>query len=361
MFHKHPIRKPNRVKRIALRLEEWPDADRLLWLEALRDDDIFGKPGLAAHWRPATCRRAIAAYGRWLGELALHEPDALKTGAAERVTRKRIAWFCEILSETNTGVSVATHLRALRDTLRILAPAGDWTWLLNIAKQIDHQSVPRPKAHRIHTTDELRELGFQLMEQANAKASVRIDTFAALEYRDGLMLALLAMCPLRRSNLAGLEVGRSLISSGNIWTILLSSAETKGRRDEEHFLPADISACIDRYLQAYRPAIPGSSKHDGFWASAKSCPLPADGAYQMISRRTKDAFGIAISPHLFRDAAATTWALNAPDQIRVASDLLGHASPRTAERHYNQANSISAARRLAAAISKQRPSGSGRR
>ncbi len=354
MLHRKPIRAPNRAKRIALRLDQWPDEDRALWSAALRDEDIFDEPGLAARWRPATRARVLAAYGRWLGELALHEPEALKEGAAGRVTRSRIAAFCEILSETNTGVSVATHLRALRDMLRVLAPAADWSWLLNIAKQIDYQSFARPKAHRIRSTDELRQLGFELMAKADEAAKVRIGKFAALDYRDGLMLTFLAMCPLRRSNLAGLEVGRSLVRCGETWTILLAADETKTHREEEHYVPEDVCACLDRYLKVYRPVIPGSSKHNALWASSKSCPLPADGAYQMITRRTKKAFGVAISPHLFRDAAATTWALNSPGQIRVASDLLGHASPTTAERHYNQANSISAARRLAAAIAVRR-------
>ena len=42
-----------------------------------------------------------------------------------------------------------------------------------------------------------------------------------------------------------------------------------------------------------------------------------------------------------RDAAATTWALSAPDQIGVARDLLAHSDLRTTIKHYNRARADS--------------------
>jgi integrase len=74
--------------------------------------------------------------------------------------------------------------------------------------------------------------------------------------------------------------------------------------------------------------------------------MTSNALYDAVCRQTKAAFGTAINLHLFRDAAATFWALRAPDQIAGASALLGHAHPKTL-RYYNQAGSIRAGRQAA--------------
>ena len=38
----------------SLKLTQWPEQDRLLWLAAREPGDFFDDAGLAADWRPAT-------------------------------------------------------------------------------------------------------------------------------------------------------------------------------------------------------------------------------------------------------------------------------------------------------------------
>jgi len=59
-----------------------------------------------------------------------------------------------------------------------------------------------------------------------------------------------------------------------------------------------------------------------------------------IFQRLSSQLGIRISPHDARDAAATTWAISAPDQIGVARDLLTHSDLRTTTKHYNRARGM---------------------
>jgi integrase len=66
--------------------------------------------------------------------------------------------------------------------------------------------------------------------------------------------------------------------------------------------------------------------------------------YDRIRPRTNDHFGIAINPHLFRDAAATTLAIADPAHVRIAAPLLGHRTFATTERHYRQARAFEAHR-----------------
>jgi integrase len=67
--------------------------------------------------------------------------------------------------------------------------------------------------------------------------------------------------------------------------------------------------------------------------------------YETIVGRTGEAFGRPINPHLFRDCAATSIAMDDPKHVRIASRILGHRSTATTERYYNQAQAIDAARR----------------
>jgi integrase len=72
--------------------------------------------------------------------------------------------------------------------------------------------------------------------------------------------------------------------------------------------------------------------------------------YDRIRLRTKEAFGTAINPHLFRDAAATTMAIADPEHVRISAPLLGHRTFATTERYYQQATGYEAQRAYHRAI-----------
>jgi integrase len=60
-----------------------------------------------------------------------------------------------------------------------------------------------------------------------------------------------------------------------------------------------------------------------------------------ITEVTQETLGIAISPHLFRTAGATTAADGESNMPYFASALLGHSHPRIADEHYKQNSSLS--------------------
>ena len=72
--------------------------------------------------------------------------------------------------------------------------------------------------------------------------------------------------------------------------------------------------------------------------------------YDRIRAHTRKAFGRAVNPHLFRDAAATTLAITDPEHVRVAAPLLGHRTFMTTERYYQQAQAFDAHRAYVNAI-----------
>jgi integrase len=356
-FSSSPPLKPNRRVRVALRLEDWPDEDQALWQAAFTEGELFEEVGRGAHLAPRTRLTLARAYGHWLGFLGAADKASLAVHPSERVTRQRIVKFCKALARTNRGRSIASQLRHLRNALRLIAPTTDTSWLLTIAKQIESQCPPRDKRARLRLSDELDALADKLMERAEHEATRREGRptmKAALYYRDGLIIALLTIAPMRRRNICSLTLGRHVIRTGTRWTVVLPANETKGRQEIEYPLPEKVSRALDRYLEFYRPAICGSSRHQGLWASAKGAPATDNGVYLAVCRRTRREFGTPMNLHLFRDAGLSFLAFHAPEQVHAGRDLLGHKNVRPGEKHYLHAQSVLAARKVAQIIASKR-------
>lgn len=175
--------------------------------------------------------------------------------------------------------------------------------------------------------------------------------------RNGLMIALLALCPIRLKNFAALEIGRTLTEAGGSWWIVLPRTVTKSRRPDERRVSDLLRPAIGSYLAQHRPVLAGYSQHPGnaLWLSSNDgTPMSYSGVEHAISQTTRMATGIRVSPHLFRTAAASTAAIHAGDMPHLASAILSHTDPRVTEQHYNRATTMSAAQEYAAIISAYR-------
>ena len=232
---------------------------------------------------------------------------------------------------------------------RLVYPGVDWTWLQTITKRIAAQAKCRPEKHHLTTSERLYALGFALMNEAmEAADSVgAISKAVAFEYRDGLMIALLAAIPLRRRTFAALRIGKQLVKSGELWALDIAAEDTKNQRALDFPISAELSARIDIYLEKFRKRIPGAIAHDGLWASNKGRAMDDGSIYDMVRRRTRKAFGFPVNLHRFRHAAMTFWSIHDPQNVRGAKDLLGHASFATTEKHYIMSQSRMAGRELA--------------
>ena len=165
-------------------------------------------------------------------------------------------------------------------------------------------------------------------------------------YRDGLMIALLAARPLRLANLAQLELGRELVRRGGGWRLELQGADTKTGEPLELPFPDELVPALEAYLATWRPQLAQPryvAASAALWLTHRGTAISDIHAYNNIVAHTRKAFGQAVNPHLFRDAAATTIALDRPEQVRMAARLLGHRSFATTERYYNLARASEAA------------------
>ena len=259
----------------------------------------------------------------------------------------------------NARASILARVQELDAMARIIEPDGDWQFIRKIESKVraqpDH-SHDR-KLAKLASTEELYALGRQLMVEAATASTPRL---AAISFRDGLVIALLALRPMRRRNLAGLHINQTLLRFGEDWHICVEADQTKTHEPIEWPWPEALASDLETYLNlhhpvlskgtgrwAYHPAKSGvlpASEDSALWVSAHGTAMTGMALYQQIRIRTAHSLGKAINPHMFRHAAATTLAIEDPDHVRMASSLLGHRSQATTERYYQMAQSLTASR-----------------
>ena len=108
--------------------------------------------------------------------------------------------------------SVTMHgsICTLRRAAQFIAPGRDFTWLADIGKDLALVMRPRSKFDRLVLTEVLVEAGLTLIHEAEITPHLT-ELARACQVRNGLMVALLALCPIRRKNFAALEIGRSFV------------------------------------------------------------------------------------------------------------------------------------------------------
>jgi integrase/recombinase XerD len=329
-------------------LGEWPEPDRILWQAALVSGDLLDDGGSRAGRSEYSNRNAVNGYGRWLSWLDRQGLLEMTEAPADRITPTRVYAYIADLEKHNAIQTLLNRLQELQAVAVVMDPDRDWSWLNRMYSRVRTRHRPaRLKRSRLAPSQELFELGTDLM----ARAAEENTAYArALVYRDGLIIALLAARPLRLRNLAGLVLDRTLVARGRQWWIEFPAPETKTKEVIELPWPEPLVGCLETYLARHRDVLAGlrcGSTHlvgGALWISKTGSPMCRGGIYGRITARTRDAFGRSINPHLFRDAAATSIAIDDPRHVGIAAPLLGHRSPATTEKYYNQARGIEASR-----------------
>jgi site-specific recombinase XerC len=83
---------------------------------------------------------------------------------------------------------------------------------------------------------------------------------------------------------------------------------------------------------------------DALWVSILGTALSAVAIYKRVGALTAAQFGAPINLHRFRTIAATTLADGSPENIHLATEVLGHAGARSRD-YYIRASGLIAARR----------------
>jgi integrase/recombinase XerC len=347
----------------ALPLTDWPEMDRVRWNDAQKPTRLFGPPRPASKWRPATRLATEQYYGLFLWWL--HATEGLDPTARpiDRATEDRVHAFIKAYSDGRAESTVAMAVRGVAFLVRATEPPDGLPWLSQLAYRLANTAKPaRLKLPRLVPIPALIELGKQLMDTGRAKL-VKGQVGGAQVFRDGLMIAALATRPLRSSNLAGLQIGKSIWQDARGVHVQLQGEETKVGREIEFSFPTWLAPAFETYLKEARPILlrrAAEDDEDHLWIGRRARVMTTMEIFQRMTILTRRHLGRSVSPHLFRDCAATDIAIFDPGHIGIVKTVLSHADHATGEKYYNLATMLSASAKHQSVIARLRSRGTRR-
>lgn len=336
------------MMRIGLRFEEWPEEDRAVWVALFRKGHPLDEAGPLAHYREASIVHLQNAYSYWLAWIRSEAPDLLLQAPPTRITAERLAAWRDTMSHL-APYSVSSLLQSLGQMLHALdrdRPTRMEKAVIHHAKAHAERLGSERKLGRIVDTSVLLQAGLQHFGRHFGMMAA--DPKVALHCRDGLMIALLALMPMRRRPFAELELGRSLRQTPSGWQVVLCEADLKAGASWESAVPSNLVGPLTAYVDQVRPVLAGRDHpiSNLLWLTKDGSLMTQSYLGVRMKELTLRLIGRDVSCHLFRDCAATTLAITSPDMARLTKSLLGHSTDKTATRYYNQATSLEAGRLL---------------
>ena len=348
----HPFEDPLRR---CLKLCDWPDQDQQAWKVALTPGDLLdGTVGPGQHWCPDTREKYRKGYGRWLTFLITSGRCDRAASPAARITPAAVAAYIDELRTQIAPWTLWGRLAELLAVARALAHGEDWSWLRRLVGRLEANLQPSKDKHvRLRPASEIYNWALKQLR------TIELDTprrLAPVHYRDALAIALLIACPtMRLRNLAMIEIGPHLVRLSDRYFLRFEATEMKARKPVEVPVPDALTQHLDRYISDVRQSLlarasPETPQSERLWITQYGEPMGEKMLYERIVVSTKRAFGTSINPHLFRDCAVTSVALEDARHIGIAAPILGHTDLRTTEAHYIQAQQIAAGRKLQASL-----------
>lgn len=334
----------------------WPIEDRLMWQALQQSGSLLDDNGGLAHLRSTSVTVLRQAYQKWLGWLASAEVSALQIPPTQRATIERLKRWLGSLSSLRP-MSRLFYVEGMLRVLRAAAPEANWREQESLVRRLrrlaGHGDRSR-KNGRVLCTSVLLAAGLTYAESHPKAAPTPLERAARV--RTGTMVAMLALMPLRCRTFRNLKIGETVLIENTRISVSVPGDMMKAGHPWEADVPDAVMPLLLRYITDVRPWLMAryNHKHNFLWVTNKGNPL--NGAYLgiKVARATLEVTGVRVSPHLFRDAAATTLTRLSPKSARLIKPVLAHSSFETAERHYIHAGNIDAGRTYAALIRERR-------
>ncbi|MBL4871943.1 MAG: site-specific integrase [Rhodobacteraceae bacterium] len=345
--HEDPLRR-------CLKVYEWPEVDQLAWGVLFEPGDILdGTAGRGHHWCEDTRQKYRKGYGRWLTFLITSGRYESSPAPEDRVTVKAVSAYIDQLTDEVASWTVWGRLAELLAVCKALAPSADWSWLNRAVRRLEAQGRDSKNKHsRLRPAAEIAAWAYAELDRILKAPPAQ---FSETRFRDTLLVGLLIACPtMRLRNLTMIEIGRHLLKLKGRYELRFQGGEMKARKPIEIPVPAGLTSYIDHYIAQIRPSLLDGNDSGRLWITQYGQSMTCKTVYCGISNATKRAFGRSINPHLFRDCAVTSVAIEDPKHIGIAAPILGHTDPRTTEKHYIQAQQLQASRTLGRSLTELR-------
>ena len=347
--------------RISIPYALWPLNDRQAWEAGHRRGGLLDDDGIAVDWADETNKLIITGYGCWLQYLDESGQLDINAHPGQRVSRPLVEDYIARLRSRNHSSTVHARILQLSRSLAVIAPAMKFPWLRVLLARLWAAATPaRDDRPRLLPAQEVYDAGVKMIETASTDLKLE-PLEAALQHRDGLMIAILSVCQVRAKNIAGMIIDKTLFLRGNVWWVQFEKQDIKNKRRYEKPLPSVFTPWITAYLERHRPLLmaqtrrvktPGgmtSTNINAFWITAHGSPFTAKGIGACVSIATLKVLGEALNPHLFRKMVPTELSIHAPEQVNLAQAILNHSRYRMTE-HYNLGRTIDASRKTGSLI-----------
>lgn len=238
---------------LVLPFPEWPVHDRTMWQALQTQGGPFDDQGALAHLRATSRKTLEVRYGRWLRWLTVTDPEALKLAPTERMTVDRLQAWLHDLAHTQP-MSQLMFVDGVLRVLRAVAPelySRDHQRLKAVLKRAAGRGDRTRKLGRVLSSDVLLNAGLQWAGPGADSATTVLE--AMKRRRDGTMIALLALLPMRRRSFNGLRLGTSIYIQDSEILISLSEDETKTGVPWEAAVPPQVEPLFRCYVDAVRP------------------------------------------------------------------------------------------------------------
>lgn len=335
--------------RLVLKFGDWPDQDQRVWAELTSSGTLFDD-GIFATWSEGTARLRRQGYGQWLSYLVRKRPDEIGRAPADRITLSTVRGFVEECEERLKDRSIYNLVTSLLVIAVGMGPDRDWCWLrrlqARLRRRLDDTSLPsRPEI----SADQVLNWSLRRLREVDAMDGVT-DLRRAIWFRQALMIGFLISRPVRRRALLSMQLGRQIVAQPDGYRLVFDAATMKDGRDRSYPLPQQLVEPMERYIEHHRPVLLRGGSSAALWLNQYGNALTPDGLARELPKVTERHLGVALRPHAFRHVAATSIAERDPEHVGIIREILGHATLRTAEKHYNRAQQVDSCNRFQSAI-----------
>ena len=333
---------PSRANRVSFPLEQFPESfqgDLNRFLHGLETPDVLDplahteplSPETIKQYRSLTIRFASALVKSGMPFCEIKNIEVLVNPQhAERGLR----WLLSRNANRTSG-SISQTARLLRMIARryIRVDGKEQAAIDRMATRLavkHHNGMTAKNRDRLRPLEDpgtLRRLLLLSEELFDRSLKRRALYDHAIAREDALAIAILLHCPIRRKNLARINIDENLQRPGDGRVFLVFEEEdVKNGRRIEFELPRELVRMIDRHLatRTFRLCPPGTPwlfpRRDGSkWVNESQLSA-------RVTKRIRREIGITINPHLFRHLAARIWLDAHPGAYEAARRLLGHAN-----------------------------------
>ena len=262
------------------------------------------------------------------------------------MTRERLERFLKTIERIILPYSVYGVISGVHRIAVALAPECDWAWLRLVANRLRRRAHRgRPLTGRVVAPRVQFRAGRKLMRDADG-ASDLDPKQRAVRFRDGLMMALQAARALRRKNFAQIEIGRHLVRDPDGYTLQFKTREMKNGQAFDVRVPNELTGDIDRYIEHHRPVLAGGLDSAALWFAWDGKPMTINSVAGRYGKITDRYLGKRMGLHHSRHALATGTAIEDPENVMMATAMLGHATFTTTDKNYILARQIDASRKF---------------